>query len=75
MAVIFDCSSSMAMFRKPYTTTSSVSFAFPPPSSVAGLIAAIIGLDNGAWDGGAKAAYWKELAGTRIALSILNPTR
>lgn len=75
MAVIFDCSSSMAMFRKPYTTTSSVSFAFPPPSAVAGLIAAIVGLDNGAGDGGAKAAYWKGLAGTRIALSILNSTR
>ena len=74
MAVIFDCSSSMAMFRKPYTTTSSVSFAFPPPSAVAGLIAAIVGIDNGAWDGGAKAAYWNELAGTRIALSILSPT-
>lgn len=75
MAVIFDCSSSMAMFRKPYTTTSSVSFAFPPPTAVAGLIAAIVGIDNGANDGGAKAAYWKELAGTRIALSILGPTR
>ena len=48
MAVMFDCSSDMALFRKPYTTTSSVSFAFPPPSAIAGLVSAIIGLDNGA---------------------------
>lgn len=77
MAVIFDCSSSMAMFRKPYTTTSSVSFAFPPPSAVAGLISAIVGLDNGAVQNGARAEYWdaKELKGTCIALSVLAPTR
>ena len=75
MAVVFDCSSSMAMFRKPYTTTSSVSFAFPPPSAVAGMIAAITGLDNGADKDGVSANYWDELAGTRVAISILNPTR
>lgn len=77
MAVIFDCSSSMAMFRKPYTTTSSVSFAFPPPSAVAGLISAIIGIDNGASQNAARANYWdsKELQGTRIALSIVEPIR
>ena len=75
MAVVFDCSSSMAMFRKPYTTTSSVSFAFPPPSAVAGLLSAIIGLGNGASEDGARADYWSELGGTQIALSILNPTR
>lgn len=75
MAVVFDCSSSMAMFRKPYTTTSSVSFAFPPPSAVAGLLSAIIGLENGASENGARADYWSALRGTRIALSILNATR
>ena len=75
MAVVFDCSSSMAMFRKPYTTTSSVSFAFPPPSAIAGLLSAIIGLGNGASENGARADYWSALRGTRIALSIQNPTR
>ena len=38
MAVVFEVSGRMAMFRKPYTTTSSISFAFPPPSAIAGLI-------------------------------------
>ena len=75
MAVIFDCSSSMAMFRKPYTTTSSVSFSFPPPTAIAGLIAAIIGIDNGSAVNAANAGYWRELAGTKVAVSIRKPTK
>jgi CRISPR-associated protein Cas5h len=65
----------MAMFRKPYTTTSSVSFSFPPPTAVAGLIAAIVGLDNGASREGYLAAYWEALSGTRVAVSILSPVQ
>ena len=75
MAVMFDCSSDMALFRKPYTTTSSVSFAFPPPSAIAGLISAIIGLDNGASGDASHAFYWRELAGTRVAVALLRQTR
>lgn len=63
MAVIFDCSSDIAMFRKPYTTTSSVSFAFLPPTAAAGLICAIIGEDNESADDGCNAAYWRRMAG------------
>ena len=75
MAVIFDCSSSMAMFRKPYTTTSSVSFAFPPPTAIAGLVAAIIGLDNGAAANASSAGYWGELSGTKVAVSLRRPIK
>lgn len=75
MAVMFDCSSDMALFRKPYTTTSSVSFAFPPPSAIAGLISAIIGLDNGASGNASRADYWGELVGTRVAVALLRQTR
>ena len=75
MAVMFDCSSDMALFRKPYTTTSSVSFAFPPPSAIAGLVSAIVGLDNGASGNASHADYWKELAGTRVAVALLRQTR
>lgn len=74
MAVVFDCSSNMAMFCKPYTTTSSVSFAFPPPTAVAGLISAIVGTDNGAAENAARSEYWKSLAGTSVAISILQNT-
>ena len=75
MAVMFECSSDMALFRKPYTTTSSVSFAFPPPSAIAGLVSAIIGLDNGAARNAPRADYWRELTGTRVAVALLRPTR
>lgn len=75
MAVVFDCASDIAMFRKPYTTTSSVSFAFPPPTAVAGLIAAVIGLENGAEKRSDTAAYWEGLPGTQIAVAIRKPLK
>lgn len=75
MAVMFDCSSDMALFRKPYTTTSSVSFAFPPPSAIAGLVSAIVGLDNGASGNASHADYWRGLTGTRVAVALLRQTR
>ena len=75
MAVIFDCSSDIAMFRKPYTTTSSVSFAFLPPTAAAGLICAIIGEDNESANDGCNAAYWRKMAGTSIAIKICSPVR
>jgi CRISPR-associated protein Cas5h len=70
MSVVFDCSSDIAMFRKPYTTTSSVSFAFPPPTAIAGLIGSIVGLDNKASEHASNAAYWSALTGTSVAVSI-----
>ncbi|MHB1127784.1 MAG: type I-B CRISPR-associated protein Cas5b [Bacillota bacterium] len=73
LAIAFDISGSIAMFRRPYTTTSSVSFPLPPPTAVAGLLAAIVGLGNGSHEEAAAARYWDELRGTRIALAILNP--
>lgn len=73
MAVAFDISAPIAMFRRPYTTTSSVSFPLPPPTAVAGLIGAIIGLSNGSYEKAFYAKYWDEMKGTKIALSIINP--
>lgn len=73
--VVFDVSSSIALFRKPYTTTSSVSYMIPPPTTVAGLIAAVLGFDNGASEKGYFAKYWNKLKGCQIALRILNPVR
>lgn len=71
MATTFKVSAPMAIFRTPYTTTSSVSFPFPPPTAVAGLIGAILGFDNGAAIRGTNAWYWKEMKGTQIAIQIL----
>ncbi|MGI5838573.1 MAG: type I-B CRISPR-associated protein Cas5b [bacterium] len=73
MAVIFDVSGPIAMFRRPYTTTSSVSFPLPPPTTVAGLLAGIVGIGNGSHINAGAALYWEAMKGTQIALSILNP--
>ncbi len=73
MAVVFEISGPMAMFRKPYTTTSSVSFAFPPPTAMAGLVCAIVGIPHGSDGKGCSASYWRELKGTRVALAFRNP--
>ncbi|GHS94860.1 type I-B CRISPR-associated protein Cas5 [Synergistales bacterium] len=75
MSVAFDCSSDIAMFRKPYTTTSSMSFAFPPPTAIAGLVGSIVGLDNRASQDASNAAYWKAFKGTMVAVAIRNPVR
>ncbi len=74
MATVFEVSGPFAMYRKPYTTTSSVSFPIPPPTAVAGLLAAILGLDNGVAGQSCASAYWPALAGTRIAIQRLNAT-
>lgn len=75
MALVFDVSADVAMFRKSYTTTSQVSYPFPPPTAVAGLLAAITGIDHSAAQGSKNAAFWPALAGTRIAIGMRNPLR
>lgn len=59
LPTVFEVSGRMAMFRKPYTTTSSVSYPFPPPTALAGMIAAILGYDNGASEKGWNAFFGK----------------
>jgi len=73
MAVAFEITAPIAMFRRPYTTTSSVSFSVPPPTAVAGLLGAITGLNNGSYKAAYSAEYWNEMKGTKIAVSIINP--
>ena len=70
MAIVFDLSGDYAMFRKFYTTTSSISYPFPPPTSIGGLIAAIIGEENEADKKAHFASYWNILYDNRIAISL-----
>ncbi|WMI71214.1 type I-B CRISPR-associated protein Cas5b [Aminobacterium sp. MB27-C1] len=73
MAVVFEISGRMAMFRKPYTTTSSISYAFPTPTALAGLIAGIAGISHESDRDACLAAYWRKMEGTRVSVSIRNP--
>lgn len=65
----------MAMFRKPYTTTSSVSFAFPPPTAVAGILGAILGFSNNAAEKAWRADYWEQMKGTSVSMRINSKTK
>lgn len=75
MACVFDIHSERAMFRKPYTTTSSVSYPFPPPTAVAGMVSAILGFANKSDKIIGNAAYWDKMSGTQIAIKINNPVK
>jgi CRISPR-associated protein Cas5h len=70
VATVFEVHGPIAMFRKPYTTTSAVSFAFPPPTAVAGMIAAIVGIGNGSELDATNADYWSYMKGTRVSVRI-----
>lgn len=75
MVLVFNVTADMAMFRKAYTTTSQVSYPFPPPTAVAGLAAAIAGLEHGAGEDSRNAMYWEELRGTRIGIALKRPVQ
>ncbi|MCX8153608.1 MAG: CRISPR-associated protein Cas5, partial [Candidatus Bathyarchaeota archaeon] len=47
--VVFDAKCFFAHFRKHFSTTSSLSYSFPPRTTIAGMMAAILGYDRGAY--------------------------
>jgi len=62
--VVFDIWSSYGYFRRPYTTTTSLTFNFPPRSAVEGIIGAILGLPS--------RDLSSKLAESKIGIGILN---
>ena len=75
MVLVFDVAGDMALFRKPYTTTSMVSYPFPPPTAVAGLLAAIIGINHEAGQEAKNARYWDKMSGVQVAIALQSPLR
>lgn len=67
--IIFDLTGAQAMFRKFYTNSSSLSYPFPPRTTLAGLIAGLMGYE--------RDTYAEDLGLERcsIALSIRVPVR
>lgn len=65
--VVFDIWSSYGYFRRPYTTTTALTFNFIPRSAVEGIIGSILGI------------LYKDLslrlAGSKIGIGILNTVR
>jgi CRISPR-associated protein Cas5h len=67
--LIFDLVGKFAHFRKFYTNSSSLTYDFPPPTVIRGLIAAILGIE--------KDNYYDLLSPerTNISVSIQQPVR
>jgi len=67
--IVFDIWGDYGHFKKFHTTASPLSFSFPPPTAVIGIIAAILGID--------KESYWQEfsLNNTRVAVKIMTPVK
>lgn len=67
--IIFDLTGAFAMFRKFYTNSSSLSYPFPPRTTVAGLIAGLLGYE--------RDSYSEDLGPERcdIAVSVRVPVR
>ncbi|RMG10479.1 MAG: type I-B CRISPR-associated protein Cas5 [Planctomycetota bacterium] len=67
--VAFDVSGPWGLFRKPYAPLSPVSFPFPPPPTVLGLVGSICGFSK---EECLSAVGWEE---ARVAVSLLAPAR
>lgn len=65
--LVFDIFGDYGHFRKFYTTTSPLTFCFPPPTTIYGILGAILGID--------KNEYLANLSGTKIALQIVKPVK
>jgi len=67
--IIFDLTGCFAHFRKIYTNSSSLSYSLPPRTTVAGIIAAVLGLE--------RDSYYENLSSgnLNIAVRSINPTR
>lgn len=67
--LIFDLKGSIAHFRKFYTSSSSLSYSFPPRTTIVGLIAGLIGRE--------KDSYYEEFGcdNCKIAVSIRKQIR
>ena len=67
--IVFDIWGDYGHFKKFHTTASPLTFSFPPPTAVIGMISAILGLD--------KENYWDyfTLNNTKVAIKIINPVK
>lgn len=67
--LVFDLWADLGHFKKPYTTTSPLSFAFPPRPTIAGIISAIAGLGKNEY----PRFFLKNDAS--IGLRLINPVK
>lgn len=66
--LVFDIWGDYGFFRIPYTTTSSMSYPFPPKTTISGAIAAILGLPKNSYN---ETIFNKE--DFKLSLRIMTP--
>jgi CRISPR-associated protein Cas5h len=66
---VFEVSGFFAIFRKHHTTTSTLSYSFPPRTTVLGLLAAILGYERDSY----YSIFSPELC--RVAVQVKSPVR
>jgi len=73
--LIFDIKGKMAHFRPFYTNSSSLSYTFPPRTTIAGLIAGILGIPSERFE--PENSYYEDFypEKCKIALSVMTPLR
>ncbi len=67
--IVFDVAGEHAHFRKPHTTSPAMTFGLPPRTTVAGMVAAILGLPRDSY----YDSFGRE--SSRIAISLESPIR
>ncbi|WP_006788405.1 type I-B CRISPR-associated protein Cas5b [Thiorhodospira sibirica] len=67
--LVFEVSGEYALFKKPYSPMSPVSYPLPPPPAVLGMLGAILGLDKNAYH---HTLQWAQV---RVAVSPAAPLR
>lgn len=67
--IVFDVAGEHAHFRKPHTTSPAMTFGLPPRTTVAGMVAAVLGLS--------RDSYYESFdrESSRIAVSLESPVR
>ena len=77
--LVFDIAADYAHFKKYYTTTSPLTFAIPPKTTLYGLIGAVLGLDKEVYlnqfqpgDCQIGIKIKKPITKTRISLNLIN---
>ncbi len=70
--IVFDIWSAFAHFRRGYTTTSSLTYPFPPKSAISGMIAGFLGIPN---EQNKDSNYYKLFTpeNFKVGIRILNP--
>lgn len=72
--LVFDITSDYAHFRKPYTTTSALTYSVPPRTAIVGLLGNIIGIQSGGFGKSEHLSYFKA-KDLKTSVRVLRPVK